>query len=90
MATGTQRFARQQIAAAGADRDVGEIATITVVTAGGGTDGNALVTVTHNGSTQKYPYLLQYTPVVGHVVAIHPWGGSYLILGRPGGIPPST
>lgn len=90
MATGTQRFARQQIAAATGGGDVGEVATVTAVTAGGGRDGNALVTVLHNGSSQKYPYLLTYAPAVGDVVAIHPWGGSYLILGRPGGIPPAT
>lgn len=89
MASGRQRFVRQQIDRAPAGEPPGEVAVVTAVTAGGGTDGNALVTVTHNGSTQKYPYLLQYTPVVGHVVAIHPWGGTYLILGRPGGFPPA-
>jgi hypothetical protein len=90
MPTGAQRLGQAHIDRGVPDAPHGELAVITAVTAGAGTDGNALVTVTHNGATQKYPYLLSYTPVVGHVVAIHPWGASYLILGRPGGIPPAT
>lgn len=90
MAAGAQRFTRQQIDKATADQPHGEIAVVTATTTGGGTDGNTLVTVTHNGSVQKYAYLGSYTPVVGDVVAIHPWGGTYLILGRPVGIPPAS
>lgn len=51
--------------------DVGVIAT---VTAGAAADGNALVTVTWQGSTSACAYPSTYTPVVGHrvLLAIQP------------------
>lgn len=89
MATGRQRFALQQLERAAAGLPDWPVAEVTAITVGGGTDGNALVTVDYQGATLKVPFLLHYTPVVGHVVALGRSGGNWIILGRPGGFPPA-
>lgn len=94
MPSGRERLARlfidRHTSQAEAAQAGGPIAVVTAVTTGGGTDGVDLVTVTHDGATRQYPHLLQYTPVVGHVVALGRWGGTWIILGRPGGFPPNS
>lgn len=85
MAAGVQRFARQQIERPAPGALEAEQATITAVS----TDTPAQVTVTYKGADYTgYPYLPPYTPVVGHVVAMIPYCGSWLILGRPDGFAP--
>ena len=85
MAGGAQRFARQQIDRAQEDPAEAEQAVITAVSA----DSPPRVTVTYLGGTYtSFPYLPSYTPVVGHVVAVIPYCGSPLILGRPIGFAP--
>lgn len=71
------------------DEDLPELpkATVTAVTPGGASDGNALVTVDYLGSTLQFGYLSSYTPAVGHVVALGRIGGNWTILGRPIGHP---
>lgn len=66
-----------------------EQATVATVAAGAAADGNALVTVTWRGASQKAAYLSSYAPTVGHVVAVVVQGGALLILGRIIGTPPS-
>ncbi len=66
-----------------------EQATVATVSAGAAADGNALVTVTWRGASQRAAYLSPYTPTVGHVVAVVIQGGALLILGRIIGTPPS-
>lgn len=84
MPTGAQRFTRQQIDRATSPDAPGLAqATITAVSA----DTIPIVTVEYLGGFCQFPHLLQYTPVVGHVVAMAPYAGSWLILGRPGGFP---
>jgi hypothetical protein len=90
MPSGKQRFARQQIDRALQQHQHGEVAVVTAVAATGGTDSQPLATVTHNGASVQYPHLSAYSPAVGDVVAVHPWGGTYLIVGKPVGFPPST
>jgi hypothetical protein len=65
--------------------------TITTVTAGGSTDGLALVTVTlNNGSVTAAPYDLAYaSPTVGQYVAVLVVNSQPFILGRAGGFPPT-
>lgn len=89
MASGARRFALQQLDRFAEDNP-GELplADITTVTAGGATDGNALVTVNYLGAALQLPYLSQYTPVVNHRVALGRVGGIWTILGRPVGFPP--
>lgn len=65
-----------------------EQATVTTVTAGAASDGNAAVTVTWRGSAVPATYLAAYTPTVGHVVAVVVQPPStLLILGRVIGTP---
>lgn len=62
-------------------------ATITSVTAGGASDGNALVVISWRGASISVPYVSTYTPVVSHVVAVAKTGPQLLILGRIVGTP---
>lgn len=89
MPKGTRQFALQQLERA-AEENPGELpqATVTTVTAGGATDGNALVTVNYLGSSLQLPYMAHYTPVVNHRVALARIGGIWTIFGRPIGFPP--
>jgi len=92
MASGRDRFARQQLEQRARALDAVElpVATVTAVQAGASLDGIALATVDYLGASLKVPYLTSYTPVVGHVVAMTRHAGNWLILGRPGGFPPLT
>jgi hypothetical protein len=84
-----RRFADQQqqhIAAGPADRRI--VAQIATVTAGGASDGNALVTVTWRGQTlTANGYNRSYAPVVGHMVVCDLIGGQLLIAYSPVGAP---
>lgn len=89
MPTGAQRLALQQLDRAAVDHPLEmPLATVTTVAAGGGTDGNALVTVNYLDASLQLPYLSQYTPVVNHRVALARVGGIWTIVGRPVGFPP--
>lgn len=57
----------------------GMVTTITSVTAGGASDGNAKV-VLANGL--DVPYLSSYAPVAGHVVLVALLNKSPIIIGR--------
>lgn len=84
MGAGAQRFARQQIDRTPGQFEAGQ-ATVTAVSGA----SPPVVTVTYLGGTYTgFPYLPSYTPVVGHVVAVVPYCGSQLILGRPIGFAP--
>ena len=66
------------------------VGTVTAVTAGAATDGNALVTVTYQGTQVKAAYGAHYTPVVGHVVLMARTGPQLAIVCRLIGTPPTT
>lgn len=90
MATGARRFVLQQLDQAAAAHPLDNPqAVVTTVTAGGATDGNALVTVTYLGASIQLPYYSHYTPVVGHKVGLVKHNGVWTILGRPIGFPAS-
>lgn len=64
------------------------VATVTTVTAGGASDGNALVKVTYRGTEfQVQGYNSAYTPAVGHRVVCDvidaQWFVSYHFVGLP-------
>lgn len=64
------------------------IATVTTVTAGGASDGNALVKVTYRGrETPAAGYLAAYTPAVGHRVLYLSVFAQLIVLGRVVGRP---
>lgn len=90
MPTGAQRFAKQQLqqhaTAATAIPNL-PLAQVTAVTAGGGTDGNSLVTVSYNGASLALPHLAQYTPVVNDVVVLIRAGGQWIAAGKAVGFP---
>lgn len=85
MPTGRQRLAQQQIAAqaAAAAGIALEQAKVTAVSA----DTPPKVTVKWRGGTYIFPHLIDAypSPAVGHIVAMAPYTGSWLILGRAGG-----
>lgn len=87
MRPGAHRLAMQQLNARG-DGDPWPTATVTAVTAGGGADGEDLVTVTYLGAELNLPHMDHYTPVVEHVVALVRIGGLWTVFGRPVGFPP--
>jgi hypothetical protein len=92
MPSGAQRFTRQQIDKALTPPPPADlpVATVTAVTAGGGTDGQALATVNYLGSAQQLAHLLTYTPAVNDQVLLARAGGTWIILGRLGGFPPPS
>lgn len=90
MTSGADRLVRQQLDRRVADLPDWPTAVVTAVTAGGGTDGQDLVTVNYLGSIQKLPHLDTYTPVIGHVVALARVNGLPTVIGRPIGFPPDT
>lgn len=64
------------------------IATVATVTAGGASDGNALVVVTYRGvSTTVAGYLNSYTPTVGNRVLGVFIDNQLIVLGRVIGHP---
>lgn len=85
MPSGRERLARQQIAQAAAPPDLMEAGQAKVTAVSGASP--PVVTISYLGGSYQVSHLLQYTPVVGHVVAVCRYAGSYLILGRPGGFP---
>lgn len=89
MASGGQRFVRQQLER-GLD-DIPELpqAKVTAISAGAGADGLDVVTVLYNGASIKCSHEAAYTPVVGHMVSIYRYAGGYCISGRPIGFPTS-
>lgn len=87
MVSGAARLSQQLLDTTAAATPDGQIATVTAVAATGGTDGQPLVTVRHNGAVLSYPHFSSYSPAVGDVVALGRWGGTWVILGRPVGFP---
>lgn len=87
MRSGAQRLAQQNLAARAASLPDWPTATVIAVAAGGGTDGQDLATVDHDGAELELPHMAHYTPVVGDVVVLIRVGGSWTILGRPVGFP---
>lgn len=90
MPSNVQRFAQQQRERlAEAAKHVPELpeAVVQSIMSGGGSDGQALVTVTYNGATLAFPHMAHYTPVVGDVVALVRWSGQWVIAGKPVGFP---
>lgn len=74
--------------AAGARPEVWfEPGLIATVTAGGASDGNALVEVTWRGGTTEVPYLSTYTPTVGHTVLLLVQLPQVVVLARIIGTP---
>jgi hypothetical protein len=65
------------------------VGTVAAVSAGGAADGNALVTVTWQGTSIQVAYAASYTPVVGHVVLLARTQ-PLVILCRVIGTPPSS
>jgi hypothetical protein len=64
------------------------IATVTAVTAGAASDGNALVTVTYHGSpTTVEGYVPSYTPAVSDRVIVAVADSQWIILGAIVGQP---
>lgn len=65
-----------------------ESATVSAVTAGAASDGNALCTVTWRGQAVDAAYCATYTPTVGHtvVVVVQP-PASLLVIARVIGTP---
>lgn len=84
-----RRFADANSAALQAVPDTRQIvATIAAVTAGGASDGNALVTVTWRGRTLPVNgYNRTYTPVVGHRVVCDYIDSQLFISYSPVGAP---
>lgn len=65
-----------------------EPGTVTAVTPGAASDGNALVLITYRGVSVNAAFLASYTPTVGHVVTLLvSSSGQILILGRVIGTP---
>jgi len=90
MPSNVQRFAqqqREQLERAAQRMPEKPIATVTVVTAGGGTDGQTLVTVSYNGASLALPHKASYTPVVGHIVVLDRAGGQWIVDDRLVGFP---
>jgi hypothetical protein len=88
MPSGTRAFVLGQLDRANRDRPTElPIATITAITAGGGTDLQSLVTVDYDGGSLALPHMDYYTPAVGARVALAKVGGVWTILGRPIGHP---
>lgn len=87
---GAHRLALQQLDARAADVPDKPTAEVTAITPGGGSDGQDLVTVLYLGAALQFPHMDHYTPVVGHMVVLDRVGGSWTIVGRPIGFPPST
>lgn len=85
IADAVRRLADQQTAAhaAAAARTGQVIATVTTVTAGGASDGNALVKVTwRGGETKANGYLNSYTPTLNDRVICLFVDGQLIVLGR--------
>lgn len=87
MPSGTQRFARQLLDQQAAGMPEQPRATVTAVAAGGGTDGQALVTVDYAGASLDLPHKASYTPVVGHIVVLARAGGTWIVDDRLVGFP---
>lgn len=87
MTSGADRLARQQLDRKAAQMPDWPTAVVTAIDVAGGWDGQDLVTVDYFGSSQTFPHMAHYTPVVGHVVALIRIGGSWTIAGRPVGFP---
>lgn len=66
------------------------VGTIATVTAGAAADGNALVTVSWQGTAIRAAYGAHYTPTVGHVVLMARVGPQLAIVCRLIGTPPSS
>lgn len=77
------------ILAAGDSGSPFTVGTVAAVGAGGAADGNALVTITWQGTSIKVAYAASYTPVVGHVVLLARTQ-PLVILCRLIGTPPSS
>lgn len=87
MPSGAQKLAAQLLDRTAKGIPDWPLAQITAITAGGGTDGNSLVTVNYKGASLELPHMPYYTPVVGHVVVLHRAGGQWIVAGNPIGFP---
>ena len=87
MPSGAQKLAAQLLDRTAKGLPDWPLAAITAVSATGGTDGQALCTVSYHGASLNLPHFSQYTPVVGHVVVLIRAGGQWIVAGRPIGFP---
>lgn len=85
MPSGRKRFTQRQVERDATPAAPAELEQAKVTVVSGATP--PVVTVRWRGANYQFPHLLQYTPVVNDVVALAPYAGSWLILGRPGGFP---
>jgi predicted glycosyltransferase len=85
--TPRNRAAQTIAAAAPGQPATFEPAAVVLVQAGGGADGQSLVTVRWRGADHLAAHMAHYTPTVGDTVTVLVQPGRLTVLGKPIGTP---